>query len=161
MCALVSLNWTKFPQSWKVVLLSELLDTSQHGCVDVFSICKLSDVRVGFLGHIINVNLNIRQLSCLSSAQVIPISWHLLSPFPSLIVLVVLYCHRGFICPLVFPGSSLDFQNCFADICLYMVLWLLLNAKSLFWPNLHKISLTITNQQVEDNLFRCNCTKFI
>jgi hypothetical protein len=64
-------------------------------------------------------------------------------------------------CPLVFSGSSLDFQNCFADIRFYMDLSLLLNAKSLFWPNLHTIPLTTTNQQVEDNLFLCNCTKFI
>jgi hypothetical protein len=41
------------------------------------------------LGHITNVSLSIRQLSCLRSAQVIPISWHLLPPFPCLIVLVV------------------------------------------------------------------------
>jgi len=83
------------------------------------------------LDHITNVSLSIGQLSCLSSAQVIPISWHLLPPFPCLIVSVVLYCHWGFMRPLVFSGSSLDFQNCFANICFYMVLSLLLNAKSL------------------------------
>jgi hypothetical protein len=102
MCALVSLNWAKFPQSWKVVLLSKLLDTSQHGCVDVFSICSSLMSELLSLGHITIVSLNIRQLSCLSSAQVIPISWHLLPPFPCLIVSVVLYCRQGFMCPCFF-----------------------------------------------------------